>query len=150
MLEEATAARAPLPLHRRVRHGLRRPHNWIQLIRFALVGASGYVVNLGTFAALVHGAGLDYRLAAVLSFLLAVTSNWWWNRVWTFKVRGAGAHFQAIRFLVVSVVTFGVTFGVLSALVELAGMAKVPAQAIAIVSGLPLNFLGQKLWSFRT
>lgn len=37
---------------------------------------------------------------------------------------------------------------VLTLLVEVAGLAEVPAQAIAIVCGLPLNFLGQKLWSF--
>jgi putative flippase GtrA len=28
-------------------------------------------------------------------------------------------------------------------------MAKVVAQAIAIVAGTPLSFVGQKLWSFR-
>jgi putative flippase GtrA len=34
--------------------------------------------------------------------------------------------------------------------VEWLGMAKVPAQAIAIAAATPLNFLGNKLWSFRT
>ncbi len=37
---------------------------------------------------------------------------------------------------------------VLTLLVEVAGLAEVPAQPIAIVCGLPLNFRGQKLWSF--
>src|SRR4051794_11343770 len=51
MLEEAQAAPAPPPaLHVRVRHGLRRPANWLQLVRFALVGASGYAVNLIVYA----------------------------------------------------------------------------------------------------
>src|SRR3954447_11415614 len=36
-------------LHRRVHHGMRRPHNWYQLGRFLLVGLSGYVVNLAVF-----------------------------------------------------------------------------------------------------
>ena len=30
-----------------------------------------------------------------------------------------------------------------------AGMMKVAAQAIAIVAGMPLSFIGQKLWSFK-
>jgi len=50
----------------------------------------------------------------------------------------------------VSVVTFLITLGVLTALVEGAGVAELPAQAIAVICGLPLNFLGQKLWSFRS
>jgi len=40
-----------LRLHRRVHHGLRKPANWLQLLRFGAVGASGYVVNLAVFAA---------------------------------------------------------------------------------------------------
>jgi putative flippase GtrA len=38
---------------------------------------------------------------------------------------------------------------VLVALVSTAGTPKVIAQAIAIVAGTPLSFIGQKLWSFR-
>ena len=49
------AAVAPLRTHTRVRHGLRRPHNWYQLIKFCTVGGSGYVVNLCVFAACVEG-----------------------------------------------------------------------------------------------
>jgi GtrA-like protein len=55
---------------------LRRPANWVQLAKFCLVGASGYVVNLAVFAALLHGAGLHYVPAAVCSFLVAVTNNY--------------------------------------------------------------------------
>ena len=82
---------------------LRRPHNWIQLAKFCAVGASGYVVNLGVYALLLDVAGVDFRAAAVCSFLVAVTNNYTWNRVWTF--RGQRGHFayQGMRFLVVSV-----------------------------------------------
>jgi putative flippase GtrA len=31
----------------------------------------------------------------------------------------------------------------------LVGLSKVPAQAIAIILVTPLNFVGNKLWSFR-
>ena len=36
-------------MHARVRHGLRKPHNWVQLVKFCVVGGSGYVVNLIVF-----------------------------------------------------------------------------------------------------
>jgi dolichol-phosphate mannosyltransferase len=143
---------APLRGRRRarVRAGLRRPANWLQLVRFATVGASGYVVNLAVFTLLVHAGGLDYKLAAVAAFVVALANNFVWNRAWTFSGGGGGhAGFQAARFCVVSLVAFGFNLVVLFALVEWLGMEKVGAQAIAIAAATPLNFLGNKLWSFR-
>jgi dolichol-phosphate mannosyltransferase len=132
-----------------VRHGVRRPHNWMQLVRFAAVGASGYVVNLAVFAACVHAFAIDYRLAAVFAFAISVVNNFWWNRHWTFSAKQDHPMFQAVRFFTVSLVAFGFTYLVLIALVSGAGMPKVIAQAIAIVTGTPLSFVGQKLWSFK-
>lgn len=147
MRDDASAV--ALPLHHRVRHGLRHPANWLQLIRFAAVGASGYVVNLAVFAAAVHGLDVDYRVAAVLAFLISVANNFWWNRRWTFDARDGHAGFQAARFLTVSVVAFLFSYAMLLLLVQRAGLPEVVAQAIAIVTATPLSFLGQKLWSFR-
>ncbi len=138
-----------LPFHARVRHGVRRPHNWLQLVRFATVGASGYVVNLAVFAACVHLLSLDYRFAAVVAFVVSVANNFWWNRHWTFDAKHRRPMFQAMRFLTVSLVAFGFTYVVLVALVSGPGLSKVIAQALAIAAGTPLSFLGQKLWSFR-
>jgi len=138
-----------LPFRVRVRHGVRRPQNWLQLVRFAAVGASGYVVNLAVFAASVHLLAIDYRVSAVIAFVVSVVNNFWWNRHWTFDAKHDHPIFQGARFFTVSLVAFGFTYVVLVSLVSGAGMSKVIAQAIAIVAGTPLSFLGQKLWSFR-
>jgi putative flippase GtrA len=132
----------------RAARALRRPHNWVQLAKFCTVGASGYAVNLGVFSALVLGSGFHYRIAAVCSFLVAVTNNYVWNRVWTF--RGQRGHFayQGMRFLVVATLALGANLAVLEALIAL-GLPEVLAQAVAIVLVTPLNFVGNKLWSFR-
>jgi putative flippase GtrA len=143
------AAPVQLGLHVRVRHGLRRPHNWMQLVRFTCVGASGYVVNLAVFAASVHVLGIDYRVAAVLAFLVAVTNNFLFNRHWTFNARDGHAGFQAARFFAVSLAAFAFNLAILLLLVDTFHVAKVPAQAVAIVIATPISFLGNKLWSFR-
>jgi dolichol-phosphate mannosyltransferase len=148
MPEELTTA-VQLPFRVRVRHGVRKPQNWLQLVRFATVGASGYVVNLAVFAASVHLLAIDYRVAAVIAFVVSVVNNFWLNRHWTFDAKQDHPIFQGARFFAVSLVTFGFTYVVLIALVSGPGMTKVVAQAIAIVAGTPLSFLGQKLWSFR-
>jgi putative flippase GtrA len=127
---------------------LRRPANWVQLAKFCLVGASGYVVNLAVFAALVHEAGLHYVPAAVCSFLVAVTNNYTWNRLWTFRHERGHIAYQGLRFLLVSTVALVANLAFLSVLVAL-GMPKIPSQAIAIALVTPWNFVANKLWSFR-
>ena len=125
---------------------MRRRHNWYQFVRFGVVGASGYIVNLAIYAVLLE-LGLHYRGAATGAWVGAVLNNFWWNRHWTFDARDRHAGFQAARFFVVSFVAFVVSLGVLTLLVE-AGVAKLPAQALAIIAVTPLNFVGNKLWSF--
>jgi dolichol-phosphate mannosyltransferase len=127
---------------------LRRPHNWIQLAKFCAVGASGYVVNLAVYVALLRGAGLHYLPAAACSFLVAVTNNYVWNRVWTFRGQRGHLAYQGLRFLVVSTIALAANLVVLRILVAL-GVDKIAAQAIAIILVTPLNFVGNKLWSFR-
>ena len=98
----------------------------------------------------MHGAGFGYGVAAFMAFVLALANNFVWNRAWTFRAGDGHAGFQAVRFVVVSLGAFAFNLIVLFVLVEFAGVAKVPAQAVAIAAATPLNFLGNKLWSFRT
>jgi putative flippase GtrA len=127
---------------------LRRPHNWIQLAKFCTVGATGYVVNLAVFTVLVHGADVHYLLAATCSFLVAVSNNYAWNRLWTFRHQRGHFAYQGLRFLVVSTIALGANLLFLSVLVAV-GVPKVPAQAAAIALVTPWNFVANKLWSFR-
>jgi putative flippase GtrA len=149
-MERPTAAAAAVMALSRSRAGraLRRPQNWLQLLKFCTVGASGYVVNLAVYTTLLLGVGLDYRIAAIGSFLVAVTNNYTWNRLWTF--RGQRGHFayQGLRFFIVSVLALGANLLWLTGLVEI-GLGKIVAQAIAIILVTPFNFAGNKLWSFR-
>jgi putative flippase GtrA len=126
---------------------LRRPHNWVQLAKFCTVGATGYVVNLAVFSALVLWADWHHLPAATASFLVAVTNNYTWNRLWTFRHQRGHVGYQGLRFLVVSTIALVANLAILYLLVRL-GLDKVLAQAIAIVLVTPLNFVGNKLWSF--
>lgn len=125
----------------------RRPASWWQLAKFGLVGASGYVINLGVFA-LLTGFGIHHVLAAVGAFLVAVSSNFFWNRHWTFTAGDGHAGFQAVRFFAVSVAALLINLAVLEALVSGATLGALTAQAIAVAVAMPFNFLGNKLWTF--
>jgi putative flippase GtrA len=132
----------------RVLEALRRGRNWVQFVKFGVVGASGYVVNLAAYALLLKEAGLHYVAAATGSFLVAAGWNYWWNRTWTFRDQRGNFGIQGMRFFIVSAAAYGANVGVLAALVS-SGLGKIIAQAIAIILVTPLNFLGNKLWSFR-
>jgi putative flippase GtrA len=132
----------------RTRGALGRRANWLQLAKFCAVGASGYVVNLVVYSLLVQGFELHYLLAATCSFLVAVTSNYTWNRLWTFRGDRGHLAYQGLRFLVVSAVALSANLVILHTLVQVWDR-EVLSQAVAIVLVTPLNFVGNKIWSFR-
>lgn len=132
----------------RVSAAARRPASWWQLIKFGLVGGSGYLINLGVFAFLSGNLGVHHLVAAVGAFVVAVSSNFFWNRHWTFAAGHGHAGFQAARFFAVSVAALVINLIVLEALVGGTSMGDLSAQAIAVAVAMPFNFLGNKLWTF--
>lgn len=129
-----------------IRHAQRA--DWTQLIRFCVVGASGYLVNLAVFTVLVHSLGAHYVLAAIGAFAVAWTNNFVLNKFWTFNQHELSVGRQGLRYLAVSLIALAANLVILEALVS-AGTAEVPAQAIAIASVMPVNFLLNRRWSFR-
>jgi len=148
---QATVERpaATLPTsRRRAWASLRSVRNWQQLGKFCVVGAVGYLINLAVYDTLLHER-LHYLVAATCSFLVAVTSNYTWNRIWTFREHRGHVGIQGMRFFAVSLAALGANLVVLHLLIVYGGLGKLLAQAVAIVGVTPLNFVGNKLWSFR-
>jgi putative flippase GtrA len=121
--------------------------SWLQLLKFGVVGGSGYLINLGVFAFLSGNLGVYHAVAAIGAFCFAVTSNFLWNRYWTFGPGEGLAHLQAARFLAVSVACLMINLIMLELLVS-SGMSELAAQAIAVAVAMPFNFVGNKLWTF--
>ncbi len=132
----------------RIGAAARRPASWWQLLKFGIVGGSGYLINLAVFALLTGNLGVHHTIAAVGAFCVAVTSNFLWNRYWTFGPGDGPAGFQAARFFVVSIAALVLNLVVLEALVAGGGVGELTAQAIAVAVAMPFNFLGNKLWTF--
>jgi dolichol-phosphate mannosyltransferase len=132
----------------RVGAAARRPASWWELIKFGMVGGSGYLINLGVFAFLSSNLGVHHLIAAIGAFCVAFASNFFWNRHWTFGAAGGHAGFQAARFFAVSVAALLINLAVLQALVGGTSMGDLTAQAIAVAVAMPFNFLGNKLWTF--
>lgn len=118
------------------------------MLRFLVVGASGYVVNLAVFATLVHGWGTHHTLAAIGAFLVAWVNNFLLNKYWTFRRHDLSVVSQGARYMAVSLVALAINLAILEGLVR-AGMVEVGAQALAIALVTPINYLLNRRWSFR-
>jgi dolichol-phosphate mannosyltransferase len=134
----------------RVGAAARQRASWLQLLKFSVVGGSGYVVNLVVFALLADNLGIHHAIAAVGAFCVAVTNNFLWNRYWTFGPGEGRARFQAVRFLTVSVLSLLLNLAVLEAILAGTEAGDLTAQAIAVAAVMPFNFLGNKLWTFAS
>jgi putative flippase GtrA len=137
----------PVDTAKRIGRGTLKPGNWVQLLQFGLVGASGYLINLAVFALINGLLDVHYIAAAIAAFAVAVMNNFWWNRHWTFDAKHGHAGFQAARFFTVSVLALVVNLVALKLLVG-GGMSELPAQAISVAIAMPFNFIGNKLWTF--
>jgi dolichol-phosphate mannosyltransferase len=132
----------------RIGAAARHPANWVQLLKFGLVGGSGYLINLAVFALLTGSLGIHHVAAAIGAFAVAVTNNFLWNRHWTFGPGDGPAHFQAARFFAVSLASLALNIAVLQLLLSTHATGELTAQAIAVAAAMPFNFVGNRLWAF--
>lgn len=74
-------------------------------MKFSVVGVIGAIVDFGTFNLLNSILGLRSLVASVLSFIAAVTSNFIWNRFWTYPdSRSKPVRHQALQFAIVNTI----------------------------------------------
>ena len=142
--------RRPHSAHRtisaRIRALARAPDERLQFVLFCLIGGIGAVVNLAVYAGQVRLADVAPVIAATVAFCVAVTHNYLANRWLTFRRTRGGFVAQGSRFVAVSLLALAVNLALLVVLLDV--MESVAAQALAICLVTPVNFLGNKLWSF--
>jgi putative flippase GtrA len=124
------------------------PEAWAQLVRFCVVGGTGYLINLVVFTSIFKGLDAHHLVAAVGAFCVAWTTNFALNKHWTFRRHGLSTLQQGLRNLAVSLVGLGLNLVLLELLVR-AGMPAIAAQAVSIAAVTPISFLLNRRWSFR-
>lgn len=125
----------------------------VQFIQFGLVGVSNTAISYGTYALLVY-LGVPYILANVIAFVVSVLNSFFWNNRFVFK-KDSNESRSTIKTLIKTFISYGMTGLILSnvlliLLVEKFGMSKYIAPLIILIITIPLNFLLNKFWAFRT
>ena len=125
-----------------------------QFVKFAIVGASGFVVNLIIFTLLQfvvpnHMEAGPYNVIYSISFLAGGVSNYFLNRSWTFRSTGHPGK-EAVQFLSVSVLALIVGLLVSAAVGRAMGHYGHFTWLVATLSGIVVNFFVNKYWTFRS
>jgi putative flippase GtrA len=142
-----SAPQSSLLQRMRQRRGVR------QFVKFAIVGASGFIVNLVIFTLLqlavpTHREAGPYYAIYSIAFLGGGVSNYFLNRIWTFRSTDHAGK-EAVRFLSVSVLALIVGL-IVSALVAPALGHGHKTWLAATLSGIVVNFFVNKYWTFRS
>jgi putative flippase GtrA len=117
-------------------------------VKFVLVGAAGYVLNLSAFAAL-FALGTRYVAASLPAYFLSNAAMYVGNRYFTFRLAHDGFWAAYGRYVLVGAVVAGLTALFLSALVESAGIDPRLGQALSLATVTPVAFLLSKRWAFQ-
>jgi putative flippase GtrA len=148
-----------------------------QFIKFSIVGASSTVVDWGLHALLYKGfagtvpAWLNPVIERVLpgiaahpdfdgaftvlkavSFIVATLNGFYWNRRWTFKIRGKeGGGRHLLRFYLVNIIGLGINTLVASQIHKPHGGVANYIIALGTATFVTMfwNFIGHKFWTFR-
>ncbi len=130
---------------------LYRQKTLAQFAKFCVVGSVGVFVNLLVYTLCLYVAQMHYMVAATLSFVVAVTNNFFLNQAWTFRGRFkvTGIVPRYARFFSVSLLGYVINLLVLYWLVEGWHVHELLSQFIAILIATTGNFLGSKAWVFK-
>ncbi|RMD45280.1 glycosyltransferase family 2 protein [Candidatus Pacearchaeota archaeon] len=121
-----------------------------EFVKFGIVGTTGAIINLSILYLLTEKLGLYYILSAIISFLVAMSSNFFLNKIWTFKEKiKIQIKKKYLKFGVVSTFSLLVNLTFLYIFTEVFGIYYLISQAIAIAIAWLLNFIGNKIWTFQ-
>jgi dolichol-phosphate mannosyltransferase len=130
---------------------------WIRLqssrtfAKFAVVGASGVIVNLGSFTLLLE-LGMNQYLASPIAIEISIITNFLLNNFWTFRRRrnADGLRIRGLKFNVVSLLALLVSYSAFVISAQL--LPQQPPQlhqAIGILPALLVNYFLNSYWTFK-
>lgn len=129
---------------------------WIRLnksrtfVRFAIVGASGVLINLGLFTLLIMV--MNKYIASPIAIEVSIVWNFLFNNYWTFRERKTvdRTRIRGLKFNLVSLIALGLSYGTFVVL-SLAFPNTMPQvhQLIGIVPATLVNYFLNSYWTFK-
>ena len=131
----------------------------IQFIKFGIVGVSNtlvsYVLNIIVLVLLKPmNVSWDYVAGNMVAFLLSVLWSFYWNNRFVFTEQGDKKR-SWVKTLLKTYVAYSFTGIVLNNIlswlwIDMLGVSKFIAPLINLIISVPLNFVINKFWAFKT
>jgi putative flippase GtrA len=113
-----------------------------EFLRYLLVGGLAFLADFGTLALLHHVLGMYYLLATLIAFLVGVTINYQLSVCWVFHYRDVTQRsVEFMVFVMIGVMTMGVSIGLMALLVGWFGLAVLVAKCVVTAFTLVANFV---------
>jgi len=130
---------------------IRSEHEIRRLLKFCLVGASGVLVNIGTYWIMTRPVGVRDVIAEPISIELSILTNFVLNDIWTFRDRRADGSMpiRAVKFNLICGAGAAINFGVWYLLTRAFDFYDMFALLIAIAVAMTFNFALNKWWTWR-
>ena len=129
-----------------------------QFIKFGMVGVTNtllsYFLNIATLYLLKDkGLSYDYMIANVVAFLISVLWSFYWNNRLVFETKQGTKNI--LKALLKTYISYGVTGIVLNNIlsflwIDVIGISKLIAPMINLIFSVPINFLLNKYWAFKS
>lgn len=120
-----------------------------QILKFGAVGIINTGIDFGIFTILLMTTSLVPTACHVISYSAGVVNSYFFNRLWTFKVRERANSFEFVKFIIVNLVSLGVSTLVLYLLNDKASLDSLVSKLGGTLCSLFVNFIGSKLIVFN-
>lgn len=116
-------------------------------IRFLFVGVINTAVGYGFYALFIY-IGFNPYIATTLSTILGVINSYFWNKYFTFR-KPKKSLAEAVRFVLVYVISYAVNLGLVYLFVDLWGMNSYISGIICLFFTTIISYLGHNFFSFK-
>ena len=125
----------------------------VQFVKFGIVGLSNTAISYAVYSLFVY-LDFHYLIASIIAFVISVLNSFFWNNKFVFK-NEADQKRNIFHSLIKTYVSYAFTGLVLQnvllfVFIEIFIISKYIAPLIGLVITIPLNFILNKLWAFRS
>ena len=122
-----------------------------EFIKFAIVGGSGVVVNMGLLFILTRFLSVRLEIASPIAIEVSILTNFTLNNLWTFKKRNTHVPFwtRLFRYHLVTGLAGIVNYLVLLLLVNSFGLHDMLSNLIGILIGTIITYSLNSLWTWN-
>lgn len=121
----------------------------LKFIKFCVIGFSGMVIDFGITWLLKEKAHINKYIANSTGFIVAATSNYIWNRVWTFQSESQLIMKEYLSFFLISAAGLGINNFIIFLLNDRLRLNFYIAKLISVGIVACWNFIMNYLITFR-